>query len=485
MGEAVYLRTIDENSFDSALVLGKSRLFSQTQVNRFSIARKELLALCMGVDLLKQCKLYLTRPISQVFIWVDSMTVIKWCQCSSKELAQFVRNRVDKILTIAEGLCPQYVKTFDNPADVASRGLSVKGKKEAEMWAKGPPFLRQPSESWKFDFNPPEVDEEAVQVEMVCRPVRLNHIQVSDSRNHLLETLAESSSAMEAEKSLVKLSQCFFALHAGWSADSSRGDSGAMTRLDARLLVVKMAQNECLKEIIQGMSSGYTFEQAFSKLPARDKSPYLVQLRKFFPVLDQNGLLRIGGRLDNAELAAQFKHPVVLPHRHWVTQLYIQKKHVEYCHFGPDLVFRSLPPDYGMWPMGGTRTERFYIKNCVGCRLRRRVRGEQLMVPLPVSRLTPRSHVFTYASSDLAGPFGVMVGRSTVKRWLCVFVCMVTTAVRVEVAVDLSASTFIYVFRRFLCSTCYRTTYLRTDNGTNYVGANAISFPTFSHINDN
>ena len=126
---------------------------------------------------------------------------------------------MDKILVIAEGPCPQYVKTFDNPADVASRGLSVKRKKEAKMWAKGPPFLRQLSESWKFDLNPPKVNEETVQAEMACRPVRLNHMQVSDSRNHLLETPAQSSSAMEAEKSLVKLSQCFFALHPGRSAD--------------------------------------------------------------------------------------------------------------------------------------------------------------------------------------------------------------------------------------------------------------------------
>ena len=75
------------------------------------------------------------------------------------------------------------------------------------------------------------------------------------------------------------------------------------------------------------------------------------------------------------------------------------------------------------------------------------------MAPLPVSKLKPRTHVFTYAASDLAGPFSVVVGRSTVKRWLCVFVCMVTTAVRIEVAADLSTSSFINAFRRFLCST--------------------------------
>jgi len=470
MGASVYLRAImDGTMMDSTLVLGKSRVFPQTQVGRFSIARKELLALCMGVELLKQCKAYLTIPINRTYIWVDSTTVIKWCQCQSKELAQFVRNRVDKILTISEGQCPQYVQTSDNPADVASRGLVVRQKREFEKWAKGPTFLRQPTESWDFGTSPPEVDEDAVRAEMTAPAVRMNPLKLDD-RNRILDNLAESSSAPEAEKCLVKLSQCFQALRQ--VADRREVGRSALSRVEARLLLIKMAQDDSMRDIIRPMKDcNLTFEQALSRTPSPNRSQFFLSLRKYVPFLDEAGLLRIGGRLDNAEFAMEFKHPVVLPYRHWVTRLYILKKHAEYCHFGPDLVFGALQHDYGMWPIGGTRTVRHYTKDCIGCKLRRRVRGEQLMAPQPVSRLKPRSHVFTYASSDLAGPFSVVVGRSTVKRWLCIFVCMVTTAVRVEVAVDLSASAFINVFRRFLCSTGYRTKYIRTDNGTNYVGA--------------
>ena len=54
------------------------------------------------------------------------------------------------------------------------------------------------------------------------------------------------------------------------------------------------------------------------------------------------------------------------------------------------------------------------------------------MAPLPASRLKPRTHVFVYAASDLAGPFIVTVGRSSAKHWICSFVCMVTTAIRFE-----------------------------------------------------
>ena len=96
------------------------------------------------------------------------------------------------------------------------------------------------------------------------------------------------------------------------------------------------------------------------------------------------------------------------------------------------------------------------------------------MAPLPSARLKPRYSVFAYASSDLAGPFSVSIGRSTVKRWLCIFVCLATASIRIEVASDLSATSFINVFQRFLCSTDFRTKFIRTDNGTNFTGANNL-----------
>ena len=96
------------------------------------------------------------------------------------------------------------------------------------------------------------------------------------------------------------------------------------------------------------------------------------------------------------------------------------------------------------------------------------------MAPLPAGRLKPFMHVLTCTAFDLAGPFNVVVGRSTVRCWLCIFVCMVTTVVRTEVAADLTRSSFMNVFCRFLCSTGFRTKFMRTCNGTNYVGANNL-----------
>ena len=83
---------------------------------------------------------------------------------------------------------------------------------------------------------------------------------------------------------------------------------------------------------------------------------------------------------------------------------------------GLNVVFGVLQQDVGLWPVGVICTVRHYTKNSAGCWLRHQKRGKQLMAPLPASRLKPRTHVFAYVASDLAGSFSVTVGRNSAKR---------------------------------------------------------------------
>ena len=74
-----------------------------------------------------------------------------------------------------------------------------------------------------------------------------------------------------------------------------------------------------------------------------------MQMIKYIPFFDDNGLPRIDGRLQNSEFDIHFKHPVILLHRHWTTKLYIEKQHVQCKHLEPDLLFGSLIHDVGLW----------------------------------------------------------------------------------------------------------------------------------------
>ena len=92
------------------------------------------------------------------------------------------------------------------------------------------------------------------------------------------------------------------------------------------------------------------------------------------------------------------------------------------------------------------------------------------MGDLPEMRVTP-SRAFTHCGIDYAGFYNIKDGKSRtrtfIKCYLCIFVCLATKAVHVELVTELTSDAFMNAFkRRGLCKNIY------TDNGTNFVGAN-------------
>ena len=96
------------------------------------------------------------------------------------------------------------------------------------------------------------------------------------------------------------------------------------------------------------------------------------------------------------------------------------------------------------------------------------------MAPLPLERVTPKHQVFHNVGVDFMGPILVRMGkRTSFKRYICVFTCLATRATHLEVAFDLSTSSFISALRRFLAARGNATRVIFSDNATNFVGAEA------------
>ena len=93
------------------------------------------------------------------------------------------------------------------------------------------------------------------------------------------------------------------------------------------------------------------------------------------------------------------------------------------------------------------------------------------MSDLPECRVTQTSRPFEYAAVDYFGPLFVRRGRSTIKKWGCLFMCLVVRAVHLEVADSLEADDFIMALRRFIGRRGIPMA-LWSDNGTNFRGAN-------------
>ncbi|XP_014214736.1 uncharacterized protein LOC106643921 [Copidosoma floridanum] len=179
--------------------------------------------------------------------------------------------------------------------------------------------------------------------------------------------------------------------------------------------------------------------------------PASSRLQKLAPFLS-DGLLRVGGRLSNALLDSDAKHPLILFGRDTLTSLLIQRYHLITLHSGTKLTLSTLRRKY--WITNGRQIT-------------------QLMADLPRAQVTP-SPAFQKTGVDYAGRFPIRLakhrGRGTLKGNIAVFVCMAIRAVHQEVVEDYTADSVIAACQRFT-SRRGQCTDLYSDRGINFVGA--------------
>ena len=219
--------------------------------------------------------------------------------------------------------------------------------------------------------------------------------------------------------------------------------------------------------------------QAF---PQAERDPTLVQLN---PRKDSDGLIRIDGRLRHAvELPCDTKHPIMLPKAHDVTRLIVTDVHESLGQgSGVELCLTHLRSRY--WIVRGRKTVRSIIETCPQCRRRfSKKMAKQMMAPLPRPRLESL-RAFDKVGVDYAGPFLTRQGRgkTRAKRYLCLFTCLATRAVHLKMAYSLDTDSFINAFTR-LVSRRGTPSYVLSDNGTNFVGAELELGELVNHLNE-
>ncbi len=155
-------------------------------------------------------------------------------------------------------------------------------------------------------------------------------------------------------------------------------------------------------------------------------------------------MIVVGGRLEFANIDQQAKYPVILPYKHHATDLVIRYYHEIAGHMGQESVLALLREKY--WALKGRSAVRRVVRLRVDCQRRKRPTCEQFMADLPSDRVTANDPPFTSVGVDYFGPAQVKQGRSHVKRYGCIFTCMDTRAVHIEMAHSLNTDSI----RRFI-----------------------------------
>ena len=214
-----------------------------------------------------------------------------------------------------------------------------------------------------------------------------------------------------------------------------------------------------------------TFKEEISILSAKGGNHKLAKnspLIRLDPFLDEYGILRVGGRLQQASFSFEQRHPVILPKAHHVTTLIIDRYHKKVKHQGRGITMNEIRSN-GIWVLSLSSAVSSRIHKCVNCRLQRRPLEDQKMANLPLDRIEP-SPPFTYCGMDCFGPFMIKEGRREMKKYAVIFTCMNSRAVHIEVLDDMTTDALLNALRCFIAM-IGPVHQLRSDRGSNFVGA--------------
>ena len=219
-----------------------------------------------------------------------------------------------------------------------------------------------------------------------------------------------------------------------------------------------------IARIVQGSAYAQEIKDLKSKGAIRASS----KIAALNPGLDDQEVLRVNGRGQKGISESTMGRQIILPRKHAVAEKIVRHVHRFIGHLGREHVIAKLREDF--WIPQIRVLVRSVLNRCVKCRKVLARPMTQQMAPLPEARLMAYEPPFSYTGMDLFGPLYVKHGRGTTKRWCCLFTCLTTRCVHLEVVNSMDTDDFIMCLRRFI-NRRGEVKEIRCDNGSNFVGA--------------
>ena len=493
IGQVSYLRLVNEKGeVHVSFLMAKSRV---PPIKPISIPRMELTAAVVSVNVTTMLKSELDYENLKSVYYTDSEVVIGYINNEARRFHVYVGKRVQYIRDRSNPEQWHHVPGKDNPADEASRSLTASQLLKNTRWFRGPEFL------WKTNVplrNVRQIRQLATDdVEVKANTFATTCSQAQEPHEtSMLFYLNRVSSWQKAKttvawirRAIVNLQQtvvCKTTFEGSTETHSSKSAAkspNVQQKLLLPLSVQELVQAEqailsCVQrhyfgpevETLKNLNGNLSkFEDRYAARQRNDKLKKASCLRKLDPFIDENGLVRVGGRIRRAAFPLALKHPCILPKRSHITDLIIEHFHEKVaCHQGRGITHNAVR-QAGYWIVNGRSTVTRAISKCVICR---RFRGRPLtqkMSDLPEERITETAP-FHYTGMDVFGPFYIKEGRKTLKRYGLLFTCLASRAVHLETLNSMEADSFISALRRFI-NRRGKVRELRSDRGTNFVGA--------------
>ncbi|KRY46071.1 hypothetical protein T03_16867, partial [Trichinella britovi] len=305
----------------------------------------------------------------------------------------FVRNRVAEIQQLVEPAAWRHCPGRQNPADLLSRGTTLPKLLESPLWWHGPKWLAHPHNAWPVgqpiteDTSPMRDERRSEQRVTVGVTAHVECNSIGPERYGCVERLFRITAYCQR-----------FVRNCRLPAVPCQG--GALTVAELRKAEgtwVRMAQSEAFSSELQALSR-------------KGRVVATSRLSRLDPFVDEEGFLRVGGRLENAELPPHMKHPVILPGDHALTMGLIRRCHARQMHAGTTHTLAILRQQY--WVLKGRTQVKKVIRHCFACRRAMARPIQPRMAALPSSRVVEAA-AFAHAGMDFTGPL-------LIRWWLAV-----------------------------------------------------------------
>jgi hypothetical protein len=420
-------------------------------VKRVTLPRLELLGAVMATQLVEFVRVSLKADKDVCRCWTDSMVTLSWIKEDPSRWKPFVANRVTQIQEIISpsqwGHCPG----AENPADLPSRGVSAVDLRNSELWLRGPKMLVQETEEAQVEETvPTSVEEEEVRETLISVSPRDPVVFNTERWGKLTKAIRVAAWCLR------------FFHNVKARAAKSRDDLSFAELEEAKNSLLRAEQRRAFPQEVDDLAKGATVSS---------KS----KIAKLSPYMGEDGLLRVKGRLDEAEMSYDGKHPIIVPRSH-LAVLLVRFHHELLKHAGVNAMLTSLRDQY--WIVGARRIAKRVKRQCVSCQKQDALHAQAPVAPLHKMRVT-EARTFSIVGMDHAGP--LYCADVSGKFYILLFTCAVTRAVHLELVQSLNLQDCMSAIRRFIARRGMPTT-VWSDNAKTFVAASQTMLQTFGSL---
>ena len=400
-----------------------------------TVPRLELTAIVCAFRALTFVEKQMEIPIAKKIVYNDSQIALQQIKAKVNKEA-WVMRRVHFIQSFQD-IETRYLPGSENVSDLATRGITFEELRRSK-WFSGPDWLKNQEANWPIWSLPQKDSSETENEEPEAETKSLSFL--TKQQNKVLKDSATIGPFGLKDNNFSTLHR-LLRVTAWCNRFVKKLAKSPQTENKSFLSASEL--NEAKKQWCFAVQEEHCFEIR-STLEKEKKNQLIAQLDLF---LDEEKMIRCGGRLQNAPFPMEVIHPILLPNKSNFTTLVIRDVHERYFHFKTRQTLSCVRLEF--WIPHGISAVNKVLRNCVECR---RIVGAPFKPPkmgdLPPQRFGP-CPAFENTYLDFAGPISVKTGTEMTKRWIAVFTCMTTRAIHLELVANCTTEATVNALERF------------------------------------